>query len=190
MLCTLWMRPWIRTSDPWTSTTRRSARTRSPRSCIRKCAPLFPRDPDSPAAKTILTGAPGTAHLFMNKAPYAGWRHVEVTARRTKLNFAHILKDLVDVHLPQTQRIALVCDNLNTHKPSVLDAHYDTVTAAASLVACNGRTPTRVPAGSTSRRSRSMCSNDSPWPGASPTPIRCVPRLWPGQNNAISWAPL
>ena len=71
----------------------------------------------------------GTANLFMITAPFEGWRRVEVTARRTQLACAQILKDLVDVHFPQAQRITLVCDNLNTHKPSVLYARYEAATA-------------------------------------------------------------
>ena len=71
----------------------------------------------------------GTANLFMITAPFGGWRHVEVTARRTKLDFAQILKDLVDVHFPQAPRITLVCDNLNTHKPAVLYERFQAATA-------------------------------------------------------------
>jgi hypothetical protein len=40
----------------------------------------------------------GTANLFMVFEPLAGKRHIEVTERRTGVDFAHVLKDLVDVH--------------------------------------------------------------------------------------------
>ena len=43
-----------------------------------------------------------------------------MTARRTKLDLAAVLRDLVDVHFPQAEKVVLVCDNLNTHHPSVL----------------------------------------------------------------------
>ena len=62
----------------------------------------------------------GVCHLFMLTAPKRGWRTVKVTARRTKLDFAAVLRDLTDVHFPQAEKVVLVCDNLNTHHPSVL----------------------------------------------------------------------
>ena len=57
----------------------------------------------------------GTANLFMLFAPLEGWRHVEVTDRRTAVDYAHILKDLSDVHFPDAKKVILVQDNLNTH---------------------------------------------------------------------------
>ena len=88
-----------------------------------------PARPGQPARQDYTYRRAGTANLFMITAPFAGWRHAEVTARRTQQDFAQILKDLVDVHFPEAQRITLVCDNLNTHKPSVLYARYEAATA-------------------------------------------------------------
>jgi hypothetical protein len=62
----------------------------------------------------------GTANLFMLFAPLEGWRHVEVTERRTAIDYAHILKDLSDIHFPHAKKIVLVQDNLNTHAKSSL----------------------------------------------------------------------
>jgi len=62
----------------------------------------------------------GTANLFMMFAPLEGWRHVEVTDRHTAVDYAHILKDLSDTHFPRAEKIVLVQDNLNTHKPASL----------------------------------------------------------------------
>ena len=62
----------------------------------------------------------GTANLFMLFQPLGGWRHVEVTKRRTKIDFAHVIRDLVDMHFPQAETIVLVMDNLNTHKVASL----------------------------------------------------------------------
>ena len=65
----------------------------------------------------------GTANMFMLFAPLEGWRHVEVTDRRTAIDYAHILKDLSDVHFPDAKKIKLVQDNLNTHvKASLYEA--------------------------------------------------------------------
>jgi hypothetical protein len=62
----------------------------------------------------------GTANLFMMFEPLAGKRHVKVTARRTALDYAHVVRELVDVHYPHAEKIVLVQDNLNTHKPASL----------------------------------------------------------------------
>ena len=62
----------------------------------------------------------GTANLFMFVEPLKGWRHVNVTSRRTKVDFARQMKELVDVHYPAAGLITLVMDNLNTHRMSCL----------------------------------------------------------------------
>jgi transposase len=62
----------------------------------------------------------GTANLFMFVEPLKGWRHVNVTARRTKIDFAHQMKELVDLHYRHAKKITLVMDNLNTHRMSCL----------------------------------------------------------------------
>jgi uncharacterized small protein (DUF1192 family) len=69
----------------------------------------------------------GTANLFMMFAPLEGWRHVEVTDRHTAVDYAHILRDLSDIHFQKAEKIVLVQDNLNTHKPASL---YETFPAA------------------------------------------------------------
>ena len=53
-------------------------------------------------------------------APLDGWRRVEVRERRTKVDWAHVIKKLVDEDYPDRDRIVLVMDNLNTHKLSSL----------------------------------------------------------------------
>jgi transposase len=62
----------------------------------------------------------GTANLFLMVEPLGGWRHVNVTSRRTKLDFSRQVKELVDVHYPEAEKITLVMDNLNTHRMSCL----------------------------------------------------------------------
>lgn len=84
-------------------------------------APL-PARPGQPAGYDFECERNGTANLFMLYAPLDGRRHVKVTDRRTRKDFARVLKDLADVHFPG-KRIVLVMDNLNTHRLSTL---YDT----------------------------------------------------------------
>ena len=62
----------------------------------------------------------GTANLFMAVEPLAGRRQVAVTERRTKVDFADEMKRLVDLDYPDADRIRVVLDNLNIHKPASL----------------------------------------------------------------------
>ena len=62
----------------------------------------------------------GTANLFLVTEPRTGWRHVDVTDRRTKHDFAEQMRDLVDRHFPDAAKVRVVLDNLNTHTPASL----------------------------------------------------------------------
>jgi len=78
----------------------------------------------------------GVSHLFMLFAPFEGWRHVKVTDRRTKVDWAHCLKDLVTVHYPDAEKVTIVMDNLNTHHPSSLYEAFPPAEAKALLDRC------------------------------------------------------
>jgi hypothetical protein len=56
--------------------------------------------------------------------PLQGWRHVQVTDRRTAQDFACCMRELVDVHFPQATVLRVVLDNLNTHTPAALYATF------------------------------------------------------------------
>ena len=62
----------------------------------------------------------GVSTLFMLFAPLEGWRRVEVTERRTRTDWAEVVRKLVDEDYADKERIVLVMDNLNTHHPSSL----------------------------------------------------------------------
>lgn len=62
----------------------------------------------------------GTANLFMICEPMVGWRRVEVTQHRTALDYAHLLKTLVDSDYVQAEKLIVIQDNLNTHSPASL----------------------------------------------------------------------
>jgi len=62
----------------------------------------------------------GTANLFMMFAALEGWRHVKVTDHHAAVDYAEVLKELSDTHFPEAQKIILVQDNLNTHRPASL----------------------------------------------------------------------
>jgi hypothetical protein len=62
----------------------------------------------------------GTANLFVVTEPLRGWRHIEVTDQRRRVEFAQVIRDLVEVRYPEAEVIVLVMDNLNTHTPASL----------------------------------------------------------------------
>jgi hypothetical protein len=79
-----------------------------------------PAQPGRPARVDYEYRRNGTANLFMSFDPDRGWRHVSVTDRRTKRDFAHEMRQLVDVHYPDADVLRLVTDNLNTHTTAAL----------------------------------------------------------------------
>jgi len=57
----------------------------------------------------------GVCHQLLMCEPLRGWRHVRVSARRTRKDYALCVRELVDVHYPEVRKIRMVQDNLNTH---------------------------------------------------------------------------
>lgn len=80
----------------------------------------IPMRPGKPARHDYEYERNGTANLFMLFAPLEGWRHVKITERRTAIDYAHVLKDVSDIHFKNVEKIVLVQDNLNTHSPASL----------------------------------------------------------------------
>jgi transposase len=62
----------------------------------------------------------GVADLFLFFEPLRGWRRVWIAPQRRKVEWAWFVKQLLDDHYPQAQRVVLVCDNLNTHTGGAL----------------------------------------------------------------------
>jgi hypothetical protein len=62
----------------------------------------------------------GVANVFLVTEPLRGWRQVQVSDRRTRIDFADCIKELIDIHYPTAERIVLVLDQLNTHSPASL----------------------------------------------------------------------
>ena len=82
--------------------------------------PPLPLRPGQPPRIDYEYERHGTANLFMLFEPLRGWRHVDVTARRTNQDFAKLVRTLVDVWYPAAEQIILVLDNLSTHTPAAL----------------------------------------------------------------------
>ncbi|MGE0396526.1 MAG: IS630 family transposase [Kofleriaceae bacterium] len=62
----------------------------------------------------------GTANVFMFVDVNRPWRHAKVTDQRTCIDFAECMRDLVDEHYPEAERIRVVLDNLSAHSASAL----------------------------------------------------------------------
>lgn len=75
----------------------------------------------------------GTRNLFVFCEPGRGYRHIEVTERRTIQDFARQMKWLVDEGYPKTKVIRVVMDNLNTHKPASLYEAFEPAEARRIL---------------------------------------------------------
>ena len=82
---------------------------------VRKPIPI---EPGSPERYDTEYERNGVSNLFMIFEPLTGWRHVEVTDRRTSIDWAHQVKALVDGRYKDADTLVLVEDNLNTHTPA------------------------------------------------------------------------
>lgn len=82
---------------------------------VGEVAQPLPLQPGQPPCYDYEYTRKGVNNLFMFFEPLAGQRVVTVTERRTKVDWARAVRDLVDQHYPQAERITLVMDNLNTH---------------------------------------------------------------------------
>jgi hypothetical protein len=76
----------------------------------------------------------GTCNLFMFFEPLRGWRHVWVTERRRKVEWACCVKEILEVYYPRAKKVRLVCDNLNTHTGGAL---YQAFPAAVAKRLCD-----------------------------------------------------
>ncbi|MBB3397558.1 IS630 family transposase [Rhizobium sp. BK060] len=82
--------------------------------------PIPPAEPGRPERYDYEYKRNGTANLFVFLDAHRSWRKVKVTERRTADDFAHCMRDLVDVHYPEADCIRVVLDNLSTHTPAAL----------------------------------------------------------------------
>jgi len=87
-----------------------------PRQLIKETRTALPTMPGKPRRVDYEYERNGTAALFMFVEPLDAWRHVDVRERRTALDWAHEIRELLEVHYPNAPLVRLVCDNLNTHK--------------------------------------------------------------------------
>jgi hypothetical protein len=84
----------------------------------------LPVEPGRPARQDYEYERRGVCNVFLVCEPLRGWRQVTVSDRRTRIDWAHCVKDLLDVCYPDAERVVLVQDNLNTHTPASLYAAF------------------------------------------------------------------
>jgi transposase len=99
----------------------------SPTQLIGEVRDPIPAAPGKPARYDYEYRRNGTANLFVFLDAHEPWRHVKVTDHRAAADFAHCMRDLVDVHYPHANLIRVVLDNLSTHTAGAL---YETFPAA------------------------------------------------------------
>ena len=91
-----------------------------PTQLIKEVRPPLPVEPGKLAKEDGEYERNGTAANFMFTAPLEDWRRVSVRERRTKVDWAEEIRELVDRDFPDAEKIVLVMDNLNTHTPGAL----------------------------------------------------------------------
>jgi DDE superfamily endonuclease len=105
----------------------------SPYQLVSEVRQPLPGAPGQPVRYDYEYRREGTCNLFMFFEPLQGWRHIKVTDRRTTQDFAHCMRELVDIHFPKAAVISVVLDNLNTHTPGALYATFPPAEACRIL---------------------------------------------------------
>ena len=93
----------------------------------------LPAEPGRPARYDYEYERKGTANAFAFFEPKEGWRHLDVTERRTAVDFAHAMRRLADEHYPKAEKIRVVLDNLNTHTGAALYEAFEPAEARRLL---------------------------------------------------------
>jgi hypothetical protein len=131
----------------------------------------------------------GTANLFMMFAPLEGWRHVKVTDRHTAVDYAHVLKELADIHFANAKTIVLVQDNLNIHRKASLYEAFPAAEARRLVERFEWHYTPSTAAGSIWRSPSSASYRPSASTDASPTNKPSSTKSPPGSTTAIPDAP-
>lgn len=92
----------------------------SPKQLIKQTRISIARKPGKDAKEDYEYARNGVANIFMANEPLKGKRYVKVLSSKTKKDWAQFIKEIADKHYTKAEKIRLVLDNLNTHKPSAL----------------------------------------------------------------------
>jgi len=97
----------------------------SPKQLIKQTRIPIARKPGKDAKEDYEYSRQGVANIFLANEPLKGKRYVQIKKSKTKKDWAYFVKHIADRLYPNAEKIYLVMDNLNTHKPSAL---YETFT--------------------------------------------------------------
>jgi len=138
----------------------------SPKQLVAEVRTPIAVEPGAPARYDTEYERNGVRDVMMICEPKRGWREVLLTERRTKIDFAHMMKHIVECY-PEATTIRLVIDNLNTHKPaSLYEASFRPKRRGLSPGSSNSTTPRNMAVGSTSPKLS--------WPSSPPCACRNV----------------
>jgi transposase len=105
----------------------------TPRQLIGETRVPIAAEPGKPARVDYEYVRNGTANVFMMVDVNRPWRHAKVTDHRTFLDFAECMRELVDEHYPDAERIRVVLDNLSVHSPAALYQAFEPAEARRIL---------------------------------------------------------
>jgi transposase len=105
----------------------------TPRQLIGEARVPIRAEPGKPRRSDYEYVRNGTANVFMFVDVNRPWRHAKVTDRRTCIDFAECMRDLVDDHYPMAERIRVVLDNLSAHSPAALYQAFEPAEARRIL---------------------------------------------------------
>ena len=108
-----------------------------------KRTPL-PQKPGRPQRYDYEYERKGMLNIFAFFELNSGWRHLDITERRTAVDFALAMRRLVDEHYPTTEKVRVVLDNLNTHSPASLYKAFGPEEARRLLHRLESTTPPRA----------------------------------------------
>jgi len=91
-----------------------------PRQLIKETRIPIPAEPGRPARRDYQYERNGTANIFMFVEPLGSWRKANVRERKTGVDWAQEIKELLDVDYAEAEKVILVCDNLKTHNVAYL----------------------------------------------------------------------
>jgi len=91
-----------------------------PYQLLNEAREAIPMKPGNPKCLDSEYVRHGTCSIFVFSEPLAGWRHVAVCERRTRIDWANQVRELLEIHYPDVPVIRLVMDNLNTHSVASL----------------------------------------------------------------------
>lgn len=105
----------------------------SSKQLIKETRTPIPAEPGKPERYDTEYERNGTKNIFLASEPLKGKRQIKITDRRRKTDFAEFIKEVVDVHYPNADKIVLVMDNLNTHNGSSLYETFEPTEARRIL---------------------------------------------------------